>query len=315
MTGPGVVDGPGSDDDALALEFDRIRPRLVRVAYAIVGTYSDAEDVVASCWFKLASAHARDPVEDLEKWCTVVVARTAIDVLRSARRQREVYVGPWLPEPVLTAAQVDLADPADRITLDDTVSYALLVVLETLTPAERAAWVLHDLFAVPFPEVADLVGRSTTAVRQLASRARTRVREGAPRFDVDPAAHRAVFSRFIEAAAGGDLGALVAILDPDIVATSDGGGHVSAAMRPVHGAERVARLLLGLAAKSARRDDEVTTLVAVNGLPAIGVYTRGGLTSVIVATVGDGRIVRLDIIRAPDKLRAVARVARRSFGP
>ena len=130
---------------------------------------------------------------------------------------------------VITAAQIDLADPADRVTLDETVSYALLVVLETLTPAERVTWVLHELFGVPFPEVADLVGRTPAAVRQLASRARARVREGAPRFAVDPVEHHEVFSRFVAAAAGGDLAALVATLDPDVVATSDGGGQVGAA--------------------------------------------------------------------------------------
>lgn len=306
--------GGAADDDSLAEEFDRLRARLVRVAYAIVGSYTDAEDVVASCWLKLVSAHAREPVQDVEKWCTVAVSRTAIDVLRSARRQREVYVGPWLPEPVVTSTQVDLADPADRVTLDDTVGYALLIVLETLTPAERAAWVLHDLFGMPFTEVAPLVGRSAPAVRQLASRARARVRDGAPRFDVDPAAHRAVFTRFIEAAAGGDLAALVATLDPEVVATSDGGGEVSAAMRPVLGADRVARFLLGLAEKSACRGDEVTALVAVNGLPAIGVYTRGTLSSLIVVTVGDGRVTRLDIVRAPGKLLAQSRLAARFVG-
>jgi RNA polymerase sigma-70 factor (ECF subfamily) len=296
----------GREQDVLAVEFNRIRPRLVRVAYAIVGSHTDAEDVVASCWIRLVSAHAREPIEDLGKWCTVAVSHAAIDVLRSARKRREVYVGPWLPEPVLTATQVDLADPADRVTLDDTVSYALLVVLETLTPAERTAWVLHDLFGMPFGEVAGLLGRSAPAVRQLASRARVRVREGAPRVDVDPAEHRAVFSRFIEAAAGGDLEALVATLDPDVVATSDGGGQVSASTRPVRGAERVARFLLGLAQKSTRRNDEVSALVAVNGLPAIGVYTGGALTSLIIVTVGDGHVVRLDLIRAPEKLHAAS---------
>lgn len=295
---------PPVDEESLAVAFEAVRPRLVRVAYAVVGSHADAEDLAAACWPRLLAAHAREPVVDVGKWCTVAVARASIDVLRSARRQREVYVGPWLPEPVVTATQVDLADPADRVTLDETVSYALLVVLETLTPAERVTWVLHDLFGVPFPEVAGLVGRTPAAVRQLASRARARVREGAPRFEVDPAEHHEVFTRFVMAAAGGDLAALVATLDPDVVATSDGGGQVRAATRPVHGADRVARFLLGLAQRSARQGDEVTSLVAVNGLPAIATHTGEALTTLIVPTIAEGRVVRLDIVRAPAKLRS-----------
>lgn len=299
-----LVAQPEMDDEALALAFERVRPRLVRVAYAVVGSHADAEDVVAACWLRLVTAHAREPVVDVGKWCTVAVARASIDLLRTARKQREVYVGPWLPEPVVTAAQIDLADPADRVTLDETVSYALLVVLETLTPAERVTWVLHELFGVPFPEVADLVGRTPAAVRQLASRARARVREGAPRFEVDPVEHHEVFSRFVAAAAGGDLAALVATLDPDVVATSDGGGQVSAATRPVRGADRVARFLLGVADLSARRGDEVSSLVAVNGLPAIAVHAGDRLTTLLVPTIADGRVVRIDIIRAPAKLHS-----------
>lgn len=295
------------DEESLAIAFEAVRPRLVRVAYAVVGSHADAEDVVAACWLRLTAAHSLEPVVDVGKWCTVAVARASIDLLRSAHKRREAYAGPWLPEPVVTAAQVDLADPVDRVTLDETVSYALLVVLETLTPAERVTWVLHDLFGVPFPEVADLVGRTPAAVRQLASRARTRVREGAPRFEVDPGEHHEVFTRFVTAAAGGDLAALVATLDPDVVATSDGGGQVSAATRPVRGADRVARFLLGLADRSARQGDEVSSVVAVNGLPAIAVHTGELLSTLIVPTIAEGRIVRLDIIRAPGKLRHSAR--------
>lgn len=288
----------------LAEEYDALRPRMVRVAYAILGSRAEAEDVVADCWLRLVDADAREPVRDLTGWLTVAVARAATDVLRSARVRREEYVGPWLPEPFVTAAAAE-PDPADRVTLDETVSYALLVVLESLSPAERTAFVLHDLFGLGFPEVADVVGRTPAAVRQLASRARARLAAGAPRFTVERSAHEAVLGRFLTAAAGGDLDALVALLDPDVVVTSDGGGAVSAARRPVFGAERSARFLVGLVAKYVDVGDIEIELVGVNGAPAIGLREDGVLTSLIVLTVVGEVATRVDILRAPDKLAAV----------
>lgn len=186
-------------------------------------------------------------MRDVEAWGVVVVGRRALDVLRSARVRRDTYVGPWLPEPVLGApvAVAAMDDPADRVTLDDAVSYALLVALETLTPAERTAWVLHDLFGVPFTEVAAAVGRTAAAVRQLAARARRHITAGAVRVEVDAREHRNTVAAFLYATATGDLAGLLAVLDPDVTVTSDGGGEVSAARRPVRGADRAARLLLG----------------------------------------------------------------------
>ncbi|MBW6433694.1 RNA polymerase sigma factor SigJ [Actinoplanes hulinensis] len=264
------------------------RPRLVRVAYAILGSVAEAEDVVSECWFRLARA---GPVHDVEAWAVVTVARAATDVLRSARMRRETYPGPWLPEPVVTA------DPADRITLDDQVGYALLVVLESLTPPERTAWVLHDLFGLTFDEVATVVGRTPAAVRQLAVRARRHVRARTPRHGTDPERHRRVVERFLAAAAGGGLGDLVAMLDPDAVVTSDGGGRPKTARRPVHGADRAARFLLALAAKA-----EPLTPVTVNGLLGMAAHRDGRLDTVIAFTVAGDRIRRIDLIRAPEKL-------------
>lgn len=281
----------------LAEEYDALRPRMVRVAYAIVGSRAEAEDVVADCWLRLVDADAREPVRDLTGWLTVAVARAATDVLRSARVRREEYVGPWLPEPYV------IADPADRVTLDETVSYALAVVLESLSPAERTAWVLHDVFGMAFPEVAAVVGRTPAAVRQLASRARTHLASDVPRFEVDRAAHDAVLDRFLAAAAGGDLDALIATLDPDVVVTSDGGGMVGAARRPVHGAERAARFLVGLVAKYV--GDVEIELLHVNGAPAVGLREDGVLTSLVVLTVVGEQATRVDILRAPAKLAAV----------
>ena len=306
-----------SRQEELAAEYTAARPRLVRVAYAVLGSHAEAEDVVSETWLRLAEADAREPVRDVEGWAVVAVARRAMDVLRSARMRREAYVGPWLPEPILGSMREpvsrssgdhllvplgasDPVDPADRVTLDESVSFALLVVLETLTPAERTAWVLHDLFDLPFAEIAAAVGRSPAAVRQLAARARRHIIAAAPRIDVDAQEHQAAVSAFLRAVAGGDLAALLAVLDPDVTATSDGGGQVSAARRPVHGADRVARFVLGLAAKV--RTDQRIEVVPVNGVAGFAVLDGDRPTVIASITVHDGRIRRLDFVLAPDKL-------------
>lgn len=289
--------------ERLAAEYDAARPRLVRVAYAILGSHAEAEDVVAECWLRLVEADRRDPVRDVLGWSTVAVSRAALDTLRSARVRRERYVGPWLPEPVVTAAT---ADPADRVTLEESVRYALLVVLEQLSPAERTAWVLHDLFGMPFPDVAAAVGRSPDAVRQLASRARRHVAAGSPRLDVDRSDHDRVVTAFAAAAAGGDLAALVATLDPAVVLTADGGGVVNAARRPVLGPDRVARFVLGVLRRTAAGTGR-SVVVEVNGATGFAVVEQDGRVSTVLAlTVDDGRVGRVDLVRAPGKLAGVA---------
>ena len=282
----------------LAEEYDAVRPRLIRVAYSILGSRAEAEDVVADCWLRLVAAEGREPIEDVLAWSTVTVARAALDVLKSARVRRQAYVGPWLPEPDVTAP-----DPADRVSLDDSVRYALLVVLEQLSPAERTAWVLHDLFGVPFSEIAAAVGRSPAAVRQLAARARRHVAAGTPRISVDRAEHDEVVSAFVAAAAGGDLAALLRTLDPAVVLTSDGGGVVNAARRPVEGPDRVARFLLGVA----RKHEGSVVPVDVNGVTGLAVLDDDGrLHTVISLTVDGGRVRRVDLVLAPDKLPGAA---------
>lgn len=287
-----------SHEAALAAAYDLGRARLVRVSYAILGSHAEAEDVVADCWLRLVAADAREPVRDVLGWGTVAVARASIDVLRSARVRREAYVGPWLPEPVLTGG-----DPADRVTLDDSVRYALLVVLEQLTPAERTSWVLHDIFGLPFAEVAVAVGRTPAAVRQLASRARGHVLAGTARLDVDPAVLDRVAGAFSRAAAGGDLATLLATLDPDVVLTTDGGGIVNAARRPVHGADRVARFVLGIAAKNLG----AVRTVEVNGASGLAFMSGDDVRAVVSLTVAAGRVSRVDIVLAPDKLSTATR--------
>lgn len=294
----------------LAVAYTRARPRLVRIAYAVLGSAAEAEDVVSDCWLRLADADAGgEPVRDVEAWATVAVARRALDVLRSARVQRESYLGPWLPEPLVeplrstgprSAAE---ADPADRVTLDESVGYALLVVLETLTPAERTAWVLHDLFGMPFGEVAAAVGRTPAAVRQLAARARAHVAARAPRVAVDDTEHRAVVAAFVRASTEGDLRGLLAVLDPHVVATSDGGGLVGAARRPVVGADAVARFLRGVVARIGPAQRLVA--VAVNGRAGLAVVEDGVVRLVAALTVQDGRVRRVDFVLAPPKLARV----------
>jgi RNA polymerase sigma-70 factor (ECF subfamily) len=288
-----------SDPERLAEEFRRCRPRLVRVAYAVLGSVAEAEDVVSDCWVQLVAADAAEPVRDVEAWLVVVVARRALSALRSARHRRESYVGPWLPEPLLRDG-ADLADPADRAVLDEQVSFALMVVLETLSPAERTAFVLHDLFGYPFPEVAEVVGRSPAAVRQLATRARRHVRERTPRVRVTPGEHAATLAAFVAAAAGGDPVALAAVLDERVVLTSDGGGQVRAALRPVHGPDAVSRFVLGLVAKYGA--GVAVEEVDVNGAPGLLMRRGEQVDGVMAVTVEAGRITRLDLVRAPAKL-------------
>jgi RNA polymerase sigma-70 factor (ECF subfamily) len=290
--------------EELAAVYNQARPRLVRIAYAVMGSNSDAEDVVSDCWLSLAAANALDPILDVEAWATTAVARRALDALRSARVRREKYVGPWLPEPVVgksPGATAGSSDPADRVTLDDTVSFALMVVLETLSPAERTTWVLHDLFGMTFADVAVVVGRTPAAVRQLAARARKHVSDGAPRVDVDVAQHRTAVAAFIRAAAGGDLAGLLTALDPEVTLTSDGGGNVTAARRPVHGADRVARFIIGVAEGKIAAGWR-TAPITVNGAPGLAMLEGDELRTVISLTLRDGLITRVDMVLSPDKL-------------
>lgn len=291
----------------LAQAYEQARPRLVRIAYATLGSHAEAEDIVSDCWSRLVVADERDPILDVDAWATVVVARAALDSLRSARHQRERYVGPWLPEPLITrgagAASTppsDTDDPAERVTLDEQISYSLLVVLETLTPTERTSWVLHDLFGMSFTEVADSVGRTPAAVRQLATRARAHVNARVPRVAVTPTQHDAAVRSFLAAVTGGDLDALVHTLDPQVVYTSDGGGKVTAARRPIIGAASVIRFLHGLITNYSA--GQRVELITVNGRSAVGVYDSNGLNSVLTLTIDNDLITRIDLIRAPDKL-------------
>jgi RNA polymerase sigma-70 factor (ECF subfamily) len=273
--------------------FAQARPRLLRLAYSELGDVGEAEDVVQEAWLRLQRVDA-EAIENLDGWLTTVVARLALDRLRSARARRETYIGPWLPEPLVSDD-----DPADRVTLDESVSYALLTVLEQLSPAERTAFVLHDVFDLPFGDVAEVVGRTPEAVRQLASRARRHVKAEHPRFAASRDEHDRAVRAFGQAVAEGDLEGLVAVLDPDVVWTSDGGGRAFASRRPLHGAARVARGWAALGRKAVRELIEVK----LNGRLGLAVLGGDGHRAALSFVVSDGRITRIDAVRNPEKLR------------
>jgi RNA polymerase sigma-70 factor (ECF subfamily) len=279
------------------------RGRLLGLAYRMLGTVADAEDAVQETyirWYRLSDAE-RAAVENPAAWLTRAASRICLDILGSARARRERYVGEWLPEPLpgdsLFAASSPV-DPLDRVTLDDSVSTALLVVLESLTPAERVAFVLHDVFGVPFAEIGATVGRTPEAARQLASQARRRVRDRRAGV-ASREQHDAVARAFAAATMTGDLDGLVELLDPDVVLRSDGGGKVSAARRPVVGADRVARFLLGLP-----RLEPTALLSPVETTDGLGFRaTIGGRTDTVVSlVVAQDRITELYLVRNPDKL-------------
>ena len=278
--------------DALAEAFEAQRPYLRRLAYSTLGSLADADDVVQDAWLRLQRTDA-DEIRDLRAWLTTVVGRLALDALGSARRRREQYVGPWLPEPLVED------DPADRVTLDESVTTALLVVLEQLSPAERTAFVLHDVFGLSFPDVAEVVGREPAAVRQLASRARTHVQNGTPRFPASRDTHERLVTVFAAAARAGDVEALTRVLDPAVTFRADGGGKAIAARRPIAGAARVAHVVTKLATK-AWTDVRVAL---VNDMPGLLVDDGGSAPTVYSLTVDAGRIVAIDVTRNPDKLQ------------
>jgi RNA polymerase sigma-70 factor, ECF subfamily len=285
--------------DPFTQVFEAHRGRLLRVAYATLGSLSEAEDCVQEAWLRLRRVENPAAIADLGAWLTTTVSRLALDALGSARARRERYVGPWLPEPLVEDASA--ADPADRVTLDESVSMALLVVLERLSPAERTSFVLHEVFGLPFEEVGSVVGRSPAAVRQLAARAREHVRRGRPRFPPTAAEQRELVAAFAAACQQGDLERLVSLLDPGVVWRADGGGKVSAAHPVERGARQVARVVLAFA----RRPPRSVGLVTVNGAPGLVLRDADGVLTVLAVTVDAGRIVALDAIRNPDKLTAV----------
>jgi RNA polymerase sigma-70 factor (ECF subfamily) len=290
--------------DEAALFFEEHRGYLTSVAYRMLGTLADAEDAVQEAYLRFARTDF-DELREPRGWLTIAISRICLDQLGSARAQREKYIGPWLPEP-LVGSDLRLATapmtPEDRVTLDESVSMAMLVVLESLSPAERTSFVLHDVLGMSYEEIAATVGRSEAACRQLISRARGHVREKAPRFTVDSTQQSKVVNAFLVACADGGVDTLVEMLASDVVLRSDGGGLVSGvARRPVVGAENVARLLLGVATKHAA----FPWVVSVNGATGLAFEGEDGVSGVMAFSVDEGLITEIFFVVNPEKLSRV----------
>jgi RNA polymerase sigma-70 factor (ECF subfamily) len=328
-----AADRPTRDDLRAAEVFAAHRRLLISVAYRVLGRHADAEDVVQEAWLRWSGTDAANnstyvSVDDPKAFLVTVVTRLAIDQLRKAQTRKEAYVGPWLPEPVLTdaaagvgvglgsAAAVGAADAADRVVLDDTVSLAMLLVMETLSPLERAVFVLREAFDYSFAEIATMLERTEPAVRQLLVRARNHVQDKRPRYPLDDASRRSIADRFLSACTGGDIKPLLELLAPDVVMTADGGGVVNMARRPVEGADEVARFLLGIARLFAKFVAEgvdyqlLPSPVGVNGSPALVALLDGRVWAVYTLELdAEGRITDILGVGNPAKLDAVQRLA------
>jgi RNA polymerase sigma-70 factor, ECF subfamily len=280
------------------VRLEELRRHGFGVAYRMLGSVADAEDVVQEALLRLSRQDV--PPDEPAAWLTTVTTRLAIDHLRLARVRRETYVGPWLPDPLVE----DAGAPVERA---ESLSLAFLVLLERLTPVERAAFLLRDVFEYDYAAVAEIVGKSEANARQLVTRARRRLADDRPRFDPDAQRREELLERFLAAAEEGDLSGLEALLAEDAVLYSDGGGKVNAARKPVFGADRIARFMAGVARLRRKRDSFTEELVSVNGQP--GRVSRGAdgtIWDVLAVDVVDGRIVAVRIVRNPDKLTHVA---------
>lgn len=286
---------PGPHDDPFVAH----RRLLFGTAYQMLGTVTDAEDILQDAWIKWHEVD-RDSITHPRAYLVRTVTNLALNRLTSARATRETYVGPWLPEPLLTTA----ADAAEETEMADTVSTAMLVVLETLTPVERAVFVLREVFGYSHAEIAGFLDRPETSVRQISHRARSHVQSRRPRFDADAAARSEITAKFMAAAQGGDLNALMEILAPEVTLWNDGGGKVTAARRPLHGSDHVARWLLGVMAKPVMTGVHLESAV-INGelgvLVVLGDYRGGAITYDVV----DGVIENVRFQVNPDKLAGI----------
>ena len=292
--------GPDPGLDAIMGE----RRQLINLTYRLLGSIAEAEDVVQETyarWYAM-SRPQQDAIESPGAWLTTVASRICLNLLRSARARRETYVGEWIPEPLPARTEwtAGPADPADRVTLDESVNMAFLVVLESMTPAERVSFILHDVFRYTFPEVAEIVGRTPVACRQLASSARRRIR--AARAPATPAARQAgVVRAFKRAWEAKDIDALIGLLDPDATAIADGGGLATTFLHPIEGGERIARAW----AEIARRLTPAMTIreCPVNGQPGLVVQQDGRTVTVFAFGVAGDRITHIWVVRNPEKLR------------
>lgn len=282
-----------------AAAFEEVRPQLFAVAYRMLGTVGEAEDVVQDAYLRWQSSD-RQSVESPAAYLTTVVTRLSLDVLKSARKQREVYVGPWLPEPLVTESA---HGPAEQAELADSLSMAFLVLLESLSPLERAAFLLREIFGYEYADVAAVLERDEAACRQLVRRARGHLESRRPRYAASAAEGDRLVTEFFTACGSGDVAGLLRILSPDVVLLSDGGGVVSAARKPILGAEDVARFMVGISKNVP--DDLRIQLTRVNGDPGCIVWIGADLVFVMSLEVVDGKLAGINIVRNPQKLTHV----------
>ncbi|MFE7761303.1 RNA polymerase sigma-70 factor [Streptomyces sp. NPDC057438] len=282
--------------------FEEHRSVLMGVAYRMLGRVADAEDVVQEVWLRWSGAD-RSEVREPRGYLVRVTTRLSIDRLRQVQSRNEAYPGPWLPEPYVTDYGATVEDTAERAVLADTVSLAVLVVMESLSPLERAVFVLREAFGYPYAEIAAMIDRAEPAVRQLAGRARRHVDERRPRYEVDPAERRELTERFLAAAAGGDLDGLMSLLAPDVRLVGDGGGLGKAPVRVLETADKVGRFVHGAAGKGLV--DASFRFVEVNGGFAVVFLSGGKVDSVFQLDVADGRVQCVYIVRNPEKLRSL----------
>lgn len=279
--------------DEAARVFDPLRPRLIRIAYRMLGSVADAEDVVQDAFVRWHAAD-RDAVREPEAYLRRVVTRLCLDQLKSARRRRETYIGPWLPEPVIEAEDAEI---------DDDVTLPLLMALERLSPLERAAFLLHDVFGVSFDEIAATIGRTPATCRQLASRARDNVRAARPRFEMPKERGLEIAAAFFKASRGGDMQTLQGLLAADVVMHADGGGKKPAANRPIEGLDAVAKFHESLAHIFARHGSRLVRYGIVNGLPGFVTIEGDDTLQTTALQIEDGQIMGIYVVRNPDKLR------------
>ena len=283
--------------------FEAARGRLLGLAYRMLGSRSEAEDVVQDCWLRWSGVDAAN-VENAEAYLVRIATRLSLDRLKSARAQREVYVGPWLPEPVPDA---DLMSPETAAELADDLSFALLLALERLSPAERAAFLMHDVFDRSYGEVASSLGREQAACRKLVSRARKALKEERLRGQAPAEEHQRLLEAFVRATASGELASFESLLSADAVAYSDGGGKVAAALNPIFGRDKIARFVLGLSRKQAQTGVPTRLeTVVLNGRPGLLIFLDDELSQTMCLGIRDGQVERLYFVRNPDKLKALA---------
>jgi RNA polymerase sigma-70 factor, ECF subfamily len=286
-----------SPDDPI---FEEHRPALARLAYRMLGTQADADDVMQEAYLRWTSS-SRESVKSPRAYLHSIVTHLCIDQRKALDERKQTYVGPWLPEPIVETAP---SGPEDRVETAESVSMALLLILESLSPTERAAYLLRRVFDYPYEEIAEILGKSEPGCRQLVSRAEGRVHEKRPRFEADPAKVERLTEAFIGACSNGDLHGLVQLLAADAVLYSDGGGKVAAALAPIRGADHIARFFLGILKKSPpglefRR-------VRVNGQPALMAVLQGEIVNLLTFDVVDDRIATCFAVRNPDKLKRVS---------